>query len=106
MLSLELYSEPLFIVLMLGTVLAALTYRDEPRIRWALLAGGLAGLATLTRQNGVLLLLVLLWALWLPPRRRWSAATAPLATETYSIRPLLSIRALNPLTGRGEPRVT
>jgi 4-amino-4-deoxy-L-arabinose transferase-like glycosyltransferase len=85
MLSLELYSEPLFIDLMLGAVLAAFVYRDDRRLRWALLAGALAGLATLTRQNGVLLLAVLLFALWLPPRRRWAAARAPLAALLIAV---------------------
>jgi 4-amino-4-deoxy-L-arabinose transferase-like glycosyltransferase len=78
LLSLELYSEPLFIDLLLGAVLAALAYRRDPRARWALLAGVLAGLATLTRANAVLVLPLLALALWFPPRRSLGSLAAPL----------------------------
>jgi 4-amino-4-deoxy-L-arabinose transferase-like glycosyltransferase len=76
-LSLELYSEPLFIDLLLGAVLAALAYRRDPQTRWVLLTGALGGLATLTRANAVLVLPLLALALWYPPRRRWEALAAP-----------------------------
>ncbi len=76
-LSLELYSEPLFIDLVLGAVLAALAYRRDPRTRWAVLTGALGGLATLTRANAVLILPVLAAALWFPPRRSLAAAAGP-----------------------------
>jgi 4-amino-4-deoxy-L-arabinose transferase-like glycosyltransferase len=86
MLSLELYSEPLFIDLMLGAVLTALRFRDDPRLRWALATGALAGMATLTRPNGVVLVLILgVWALWLPPRRRVAALAAPVAAVLAAI---------------------
>jgi 4-amino-4-deoxy-L-arabinose transferase-like glycosyltransferase len=56
--------EPLFIALELGMVLSLLVYRDAGRgYRWALLAGALCGLATLTRSNGFVLALPLLLAL-------------------------------------------
>jgi 4-amino-4-deoxy-L-arabinose transferase-like glycosyltransferase len=84
-LSLELYSEPLFIDLMLGAVLAALVYGKDRRLRWALAAGALAGLAALTRQNGVLLIPILAWALSLPPRRRLAAFGAPLAAGIAAV---------------------
>jgi len=59
--SASLLSESLFIPLVLGAVVAALLYRRAPaRLRWVAAAGLLAGLATLTRSNGLLLLLPLL----------------------------------------------
>jgi 4-amino-4-deoxy-L-arabinose transferase-like glycosyltransferase len=56
--------EALFIALELGMVLALLAYRDSGRgYRWALLAGALCGLATLTRSNGFVLAAPLVLAL-------------------------------------------
>src|ERR687888_716983 len=50
-----LMSEPLFDALMLASLAAALAYRRSPhRYRWALLAGVLGGLATLTRANAMI----------------------------------------------------
>lgn len=53
-----LLTEGLFIPLMLGALVAALAYRRSAgSLRWALAAGVLCGLAGLTRQNGLLLLI-------------------------------------------------
>ncbi len=80
LISTELYSENLFIPLLLGAVLAVVRYRESSAIRWAALAGVLAGLAALTRGPGVIALLPLILGLWM-------------------IRPRLGIRALvGPLT--------
>jgi 4-amino-4-deoxy-L-arabinose transferase-like glycosyltransferase len=58
-------SETLYVPLMLGAILAALRHRADPgRRRWALLAGLLAGLSILTRQNGAVLLVPLALLLW------------------------------------------
>jgi len=56
--------ESLFIPLELGLVLSVLAYRSAGgAIRWALLAGVLCGLATLTRANGFVLAVPLLLGL-------------------------------------------
>jgi 4-amino-4-deoxy-L-arabinose transferase-like glycosyltransferase len=68
----SIMAEPLYIVLVLGAVLSALLSRDAQHpVRWAALAGGLVGLAALTRSNGLAALpplAVLVWA----TRPRWS----------------------------------
>jgi 4-amino-4-deoxy-L-arabinose transferase-like glycosyltransferase len=73
-----LMSEPLFAVLLLGALTAAVAHRRSAhRLRWAVLAGVLGGLAILTRANGMILLLPLALAVW-DARPRWSpAALAP-----------------------------
>ena len=69
-------SEVLFVPLVLGAVAAALRYRQGGRrLRWLALAGALAGLATLTRSNGALLLVPLVAAAW-PARGERRAARA------------------------------
>jgi 4-amino-4-deoxy-L-arabinose transferase-like glycosyltransferase len=79
-LSATLLSESLFLLLMLGALLAVLQYRDDPRLRWALLAGALCGLAALTRANGSLLVLPAALGVWtLRPRFSRAALAAPLA---------------------------
>jgi hypothetical protein len=59
-----LLSEPLFVVLELGSVAAVVELRRSGRLRWAAVAGALAGLAILTRVNGAVLLLPLALAAW------------------------------------------
>lgn len=79
LLSKELLSEPLFIALTLGVVLAVLEYRGTRETRWAVLAGVLAGLAALTRNPGPALAIPLLVGLWTGrPRRSWPAARVPM----------------------------
>jgi 4-amino-4-deoxy-L-arabinose transferase-like glycosyltransferase len=68
-------SEPLFDVFMLASVAAALAYRrSRHRYRWALLAGVLGGLATLTRAQALILLVPLAIAVW--DGRPWRARAA------------------------------
>ncbi|HEX6601581.1 MAG TPA: glycosyltransferase family 39 protein [Solirubrobacterales bacterium] len=79
LLSKELLSEPLFIALELGMVLAILEFRGGRETRWAVLAGVLAGLAALTRNPGPALAIPLLVGLWVGrPRWSWPAARVPL----------------------------
>jgi hypothetical protein len=50
-------SEPLFTAAVLGAVLATLQARAAPRrLGWALVAGGLVGIAALARTNGIIVL--------------------------------------------------
>jgi 4-amino-4-deoxy-L-arabinose transferase-like glycosyltransferase len=77
----SLLSESLFIPLELAAVLAALVHRDSThRLRWALAAGVLVGLAELTRSNGFALLLPVALLVWSErPRRSWRSLAAPAA---------------------------
>ncbi len=58
-------SETLFVPLMLGVLVVANAHRvSAHRWRWMILGGSLVGLATLTRQNGLLLLVPLFFSAW------------------------------------------
>ncbi len=70
----SLTSETLFLPLVVGATLAMLRYRDSRALRWALAAGLLAGLAALTRSNGLVLLLPL--ALGAVAGRPWRSRAA------------------------------
>ena len=68
----SLMTEPLFITLLLAGLAAMLHYRQrDRRFRWLVLAGACAGLATLGRTNGVILIAVFAFAAW-TLRPRWS----------------------------------
>jgi 4-amino-4-deoxy-L-arabinose transferase-like glycosyltransferase len=78
LLSRDLLSESLFIALELGTVLCVLEFRRLRGLRWAALAGLLAGLAALTRNPGPALAIPVIVGLWVfRPRLSWRAARAP-----------------------------
>jgi 4-amino-4-deoxy-L-arabinose transferase-like glycosyltransferase len=83
----SLMSEPLFIAVELGAVLAALVHRDSSRRwRWVLLSGVLTGLAALTRGNGLALLVPLWFLVWNErPRWSWRALRAPLALVAATV---------------------
>jgi 4-amino-4-deoxy-L-arabinose transferase-like glycosyltransferase len=86
LLSKELLSEPLFIALALGMVLAVLEFRGSRETRWAILAGALAGLAALTRNPGPALAIPLLVGLWVGrPRWSWTVARVPVAALLCAI---------------------
>jgi 4-amino-4-deoxy-L-arabinose transferase-like glycosyltransferase len=63
-LPLELFSENLFIPLTLAAVLCAVRYRSSAQMRWAAATGVACGLALLTRNVGLALLVPLLLAVW------------------------------------------
>ncbi|MEJ7790171.1 MAG: glycosyltransferase family 39 protein [Thermoleophilaceae bacterium] len=91
----SLTSETLFLPLVVGSVLAMLHYRSSRRLRWAILAGAVAGLAGLTRSNGLILLIPLAaGALTAFPWRSRAAVAGVLATI------LAGLLAISPWTIR------
>lgn len=100
-------SEQLFVVLMLAALVTAIHQRRSAgRYAFALLAGVLAGLAVLTRANGLVLLVPLVLAVWAAPRRSWRSAGPPavlvavaLATVApWTIRNAVELHAFVPVT--------
>jgi 4-amino-4-deoxy-L-arabinose transferase-like glycosyltransferase len=108
LLSRELLSESLFIVLELGAVLCALNFRRSGgALRWAAGAGALCGFALLTRNTGLALLLCLpLGVLVSQPRLRARAllgplvllAIAALAVAPWTVRNAVQFGRFVPLT--------
>ena len=108
LLSRELLSESLFIALELGAVLCALNFRRSGGgLRWAAAAGALCGLALLTRNTGLALLLCLpLGVLVFQPRLRPRAligplvllAVAALAVAPWTVRNAVQFGRFVPLT--------
>ncbi|MCW2991881.1 MAG: hypothetical protein JWM73_2475 [Solirubrobacterales bacterium] len=64
-----LLAENLFVPLVLAAVLAVVAYRAAPSWRWALAGGALLGVAALTRSNGIILVIPLLFGVWQAARR-------------------------------------
>src|SRR3954451_2347412 len=97
-------SEQLFVVFMLAALVAALWRRGS--LATAALAGVFTGLAILTRANGLILLAPLVWAVWLPPRRRPRALLAPalltvvalLVVAPWTIRNIRELHHFVPVT--------
>jgi 4-amino-4-deoxy-L-arabinose transferase-like glycosyltransferase len=81
LLNAALLSEPIFIALELGIVLAVLAARRAGGDwRWAALAGVLCGLAALTRSNGSLIALLAAGGVWVAlPRFSLRGLAAPVA---------------------------
>jgi len=79
MLSRDLVSESLFIALELAAVLCVLNFRRSGgALRWAVAAGVLCGLAALTRNTGLALVLPVLLGVWtLRPWLRPASLVAP-----------------------------
>jgi 4-amino-4-deoxy-L-arabinose transferase-like glycosyltransferase len=101
-------SEPLFCVFMLGCLSAVVQHRRcAHRLRWALMAGLLAGLAILTRANALILLLPLVIAVW-DGRPRLSAralvppvvlvAAAAVAVSPWTIRNAVKLHTFVPVS--------
>jgi 4-amino-4-deoxy-L-arabinose transferase-like glycosyltransferase len=105
----SLMSESLFIPLALGAVLAGLRAREHPSSwLWPVLAGVLAGLAALTRETGVPLLVVLCWLAWSGrPRFSRRALRAPLLVLGAAVVVLIPWTVRNEHEfGRFEPVTT
>jgi hypothetical protein len=94
----SLLAESVCIPLLLGGVLAALEYRRTPnRLRWALIAGVLVGLAALARVNVVLVAVPVALLVWSErPRLAWRSLRAPLAVA------LATVAVLTPWTIRSS----
>ena len=85
MVSAATLGETLFIVFVLGSLACALAARREPeRLAWIAAAGALAGAASLTRTNGLVLLIPLLFAV--PRRRLVVLLAAALVIVPWTIR--------------------
>jgi 4-amino-4-deoxy-L-arabinose transferase-like glycosyltransferase len=104
----SLLSESLFIPLVLAAVLAALIFRTDRRLRWAVLSGVLVGCAALTRGNGFVLVIPLAFLVWneRPRRRALRApalvlAAAVLTVVPWTIRNYAAFHRFVPLTTEG-----
>jgi 4-amino-4-deoxy-L-arabinose transferase-like glycosyltransferase len=106
----SLVSEPLFVALVLGAVLAVLRARAATQpLRWALAAGVLVGLASLARANGPIVALPLMAGLWLAPRRSRRSLLAPaalavaavLVVAPWTIRNAIVLHAFVPVSTSG-----
>jgi 4-amino-4-deoxy-L-arabinose transferase-like glycosyltransferase len=86
----SLMSESLYVPLGLAAVLAALKSRDSPRpLWWALLAGLMVGLASLTRATELVLLLPIVFLVWRRPRLALAALRAPLTAIAVALLTLV-----------------
>ena len=78
LLSRDLVSESLFIALELGALFCVLEFRRTRALYWAAAAGAACGLAALTRNTGLALLVPVALGLWvLRPRLRPTSLLAP-----------------------------
>jgi 4-amino-4-deoxy-L-arabinose transferase-like glycosyltransferase len=84
-LGVALLSEPLFVALELGALLAVLRHRRHRAWGWIAAAGVLCGLAVLTRANGGVLLLPLGLAVW--AGRSWRAPLVLVAVAVATVLP-------------------
>ena len=96
MISVAQLSEALFVVLVLGALACVL--HDRRRMRWVLAAGALAGLAALTRTNGLVLLLPLLLAVRGARPRIALLAAAVVVIAPWTIRSSTALDAFVPTT--------
>ena len=104
----SLLTEPLFTALVLAGVLALLEYRlGEPRARWLVIAGACAGLAGLTRGNGLAVIAALALGAWvIRPRFAPRSLVAPavvlasgvLAIAPWTLRNAFVLDAFVPVT--------
>jgi 4-amino-4-deoxy-L-arabinose transferase-like glycosyltransferase len=84
--SATLLTEPLFVLLVLAALLVTLEFRRGERLRWAIAAGVLSGLAALTRGNGILLVVAAGLGVWtMRPRFSRTALTPPLVVALVAL---------------------
>ena len=81
----SLLSESLFVPLLLAAVWAALKYRDDPRMRWALAAGACAGLSGLARGNGLLMIVPVGYLICVERPRLSKTALKPVAAAVAAM---------------------
>jgi 4-amino-4-deoxy-L-arabinose transferase-like glycosyltransferase len=81
-----LVAENLLVVIVLAAVWAVLRARRGRPTRWALAAGVLVGLATLTHQNAIVVLIPCLFALW-GGKRPWLRPALLVAAAAVTIAP-------------------
>jgi 4-amino-4-deoxy-L-arabinose transferase-like glycosyltransferase len=110
LLSRELLSESLFIVLVLAAALCVLSFRASGEARWAALAGALCGAAILTRGVGVALLIPVALGVWtMRPRFAGRSLLAPalvvactaLVIAPWAIRNQIEFGRFVPVTTSG-----
>lgn len=92
-----LLAETLFVPLVLALACVVARYRDDRRVRWCVLAGGLLGLATLTRTNGIVLAVPVLVAVGLRRDFVVVALAALLVLVPWTVRNQQRFGALLPL---------
>ena len=106
---LSILSEPLFVVLELGALLAALEFRESAQRRWLVATGVLVGLATLTRVVGLVLLvpvIALVWRTAFPGARSFASpaivvVTAALTILPWTVRNAVELDAFVPVATTG-----
>jgi 4-amino-4-deoxy-L-arabinose transferase-like glycosyltransferase len=99
----SLQLEPLLVTLSLGSLAAALEHRRRPRgAVWPVVAGLLLGLALLTREVGIVLVIPVLWLVWRSPGARPRSRAALMAPAAVAVAAIL---VLVPWTIRNELRL-
>ncbi len=104
----SLLTEPLFTALLLAGVAALLRYRASgQQVGWLVAAGACAGLASLTRGNGIAIIAIFALGAWVAlPRWSWRAmigpaalvACAALVVVPWTIRNAVELDAFVPVT--------
>jgi 4-amino-4-deoxy-L-arabinose transferase-like glycosyltransferase len=104
----SLLTEPLFTALLLAGVAALLRYRSTgQQVGWLIAAGACAGLASLTRGNGIAIVLIFALGAWVArPRWSWRAMIGPatlvacavLVVAPWTVRNASELHAFVPVT--------
>ena len=92
------YNEDFFFFLFVASIWAFLVWFETQRIKWAFLCGAMIGLCTLTRENGVLLLIAMGAVGLIAARRTLRSCTG------YVVITLISVAVVAPWTIRNYLR--